>query len=47
MEGINVTKIRCENIDLFDRSSKKNPYLESIIEKVPGITESKDEKTSI
>lgn len=27
MEQIDVVKIRCENVDLFDRNSKKNIYL--------------------
>ena len=37
MEQINVTKIKCENIDLFDKHSKKNIYLDFLIEKVPAI----------
>ena len=27
MEQINVTKIRCENVELYDKNSKKNSYL--------------------
>ena len=47
MEQINVTKIRCENTDLFDKHSKKNIYTDFLIEKVPPIVQVKDDKTSI
>lgn len=41
MEQVNVTKIRCENTDLYDRNSKKNIYLDFIIEKVPAIAQNR------
>ena len=47
MEQINVTKIRCENIDLFDRHSKKNIYLDLLIENVPLIAQNRDDRNSI
>jgi hypothetical protein len=39
MEQINVTKIRCENMDLFEKNSKKNIYLDFVIENIPAIAQ--------
>jgi len=47
MEQINVTKIRCENIDLFSKSAKRNDYLDFVIEKIPAITQIREDKSSI
>jgi hypothetical protein len=47
MEQVTVTKIRCENVDLYDRSSKKNIYIDFLIEKVPLIAQSREDRASI
>jgi hypothetical protein len=47
MEQVAVTKIRCENVDLYDRNSKKNIYLDFLIEKVPLIAQSREDRASI
>ena len=47
MEQVAVTKIRCENVDLYDRGSKKNIYLDFLIEKVPLIAQSREDRASI
>lgn len=47
MEQITVTKIRCENVDLYDKNSKKNMYLDFLIEKVPQIAQGREDKAAI
>jgi hypothetical protein len=47
MEQVTVTKIRCENTDLYDRASKKNIYMDFLIEKIPIIAQNREDKTSI
>jgi hypothetical protein len=47
MEQITVTKIRCENTDLYDKNSKKNAFLDYLIEKIPAIMQIREDKNSI
>jgi len=42
-----VTKIRCENIDLYDKNSKKNIYIDLIVEQIPAIVQIKEDKVSL
>ena len=44
---MNVTKIRCENVELFDKNSKKNPYIDFLIEKIPALSQNLYDRTSI
>lgn len=47
MEQVNVTKIRCESVDLFDKNSKKNPYIDQFIERIPAIAQFREDRASI
>lgn len=47
MQQINVTKIRCDNSDLYDKNSKKNPYLQQVIDKIPVIAQNREDRNSI
>ena len=39
MEQVTVTRIRSEDKDLYDRSSKKNIYMDLLLEKIPALAE--------
>lgn len=42
MDNVSITKIRCENADLYDKNAKKNNFLEIPVEQCPIIKEKKD-----
>lgn len=49
MEQVTVTRIRSEDKDLYDRNSKRNIYMDLLLEKIPALAEvrEKEGKTSI
>ena len=42
MENITVNKIRCENVDLYDKKAKKHSFIDVTVENCPLIKDKKD-----